>query len=563
MQSSSSAIIDQSGVVSTHSLLEDQIPVTNTFPLRPKKEYQKNPFVFQSPIDSVTKDTLINMFRFDHLVRSALQLNSWIAIKYHHKYQIYPLLGNDEEEFNTDEDLQKAVKKDADFEVEDQKRLMRYIETVLQITDLETWVYNTWLDAQVGGRGAFFVEKIRKTQKDYIKDVDLYEGTPILFKPLHWKFLDQTYIDTDTFRIKEVRYNDPKMNANFDQRQERPDYLNIDDLVYLTCDDTNAYDNSFGYGNSRLLPIIHLSAARRQATDKDVPEIFTSFWNQTGIIETDDTSDENMAYIEKNLYKAGSIAMVKRQGIRFTPVPLKHDGWFMLQYLGLAREEILRMLRVPDFLLNYDADSRSVIESAIGIWADFVINSDRQQVFDQVHNQFLHKLVHLFLDGNKLDHKIANAIRIKPVFKRISIEDLLSKANSLELLIRRDVITKREARNIIDLSEKRIEDKEADMKLSPLQWSQLSEQEKLLLMQTAAKKQLMMNPPNETNFKVNANVTGQQFVGADGQLLPAGATADSKNQPDALKKEASIKQPRTRSNAKTLASRGVGAGRKA
>ena len=188
--------------------------------------------------------------------------------------------------------------------------------------------------------------------------------------------------------------------------------------------------------------------------------------------------------------------------MKFTPVPLKHDGWFIIQYLGLARQEVLRMLRVPDFLLNYTADSRSVIESAINIWSDFVIESDRQQIYDQVYPQFFHKLVKLYLENNDLDPKIANAIRIRPVFKRISIEDLLSKANSLELLIRRDVITKREARNIVDLPEKRIEDKEEDKKLSPLQWASLAEQERLLLMQTDAKKQLLNSPPNGTSMKV-------------------------------------------------------------
>lgn len=551
--------LKQSSVVATHSQVEDTIPVSNSFPLRPRTEYEKNHFVFESPIDLKTKNTLINMYRFDHLVRSSLQLNSWIALKYHHKYQIYPLVGNDEEEYNTDEDLQKAVSTDAGLDVADQKRLLRYINTVLEITDFETWIYNIWLDAQVGGRGAFFIEKINQTQKEYIKGVDLYEGTPALFKPLHWKFLEQTYVDTDTFRIKEVRYNDPKMNVNFEQRQERPDYLKIEDLVYLTCDDTNSYDNSFGYGNSRLLPVIHLSAARRQATDKDVPEIFTSFWNQTGVIETDDTSDENIKYIKDNIYQAGSIAILKRQGIRFTPVPLKHDGWFMLQYLGLARQELMRMLRVPDFLLNYAADSRSVIESAIGIWSDFVIEADRQQIFEQLHNQFFNKIIKLFLEGNKLDPKIANAIRIKPVFKRIAIEDLLSKANSLELLIRRDVITKREARNIIDLSEKRIEDKEADMKLTPLQWASLDEQERLIMIQTAAKKSLLMNPPNETNI----NTKSIDLATGD-QKSPFGTPQQSQTQKDQTdaQKESGIKTPKTRANAKTLGSRGAGAGRK-
>lgn len=549
-------MLKQSSVVSTHSLLEDSVPVSNNYPLQKGiQEEAKNPFVFQSPIGLDAKKVLVNAFRYDHLIRACIQLNSWISVKYHHKYQIYPLVGNDQEEYNTNEELQKAVKKDADLEVEDQKKLLRYINTVVAITDFETWLYNIWTDAQVGGRGAFFVEKLTKTQKDFIKDVDLYEGTPALFKPLHWTFLDQTYVDTNTFRIKEVRYADSDMLLNFRKRDERPDYLDINDLIYLTCDDTNAYKNSFGYGNSRLLPLVHLSSARRQATDKDIPELLTSFWNQTGVGETDDTSPENLAYLRKTLYQAGSIAIVNRQGFKFTPVPLKHDGWFIIQYLGLARQEILRMLRVPDFLLNYTADSRSVIESAIGIWSDFVIDSDRQQIFDQVYNQFFHKLVHLYLKGEGLDPKIANAIRIRPIYKRISIEDLLSKANSLELLIRRDVITKREARNIIDLSEKRIEDKEEDMKLTPIQWASLDEQERLIAIQTAAKKQLMMNPPNETSVKIGSLDLGLN----NGEQKPV---QDKKDLTDA-QKESGIKAPRTRINAKTLSPRGAGAGRKA
>lgn len=550
----------QSSVVSTAPLLDPSIPISDKYPLQKEVNQQsKDPFVFKSPFqDEKAKDTLVNTFRFDHLIRSAIQLNSWITIKYHHKYQIYPLVGNDQEEYNTDEDLQKAVQTDADLKVEDQKKLLRYINTVVSVTDFETWLNNIWIDAQVGGRGAFFVETVKKTQKQFIKDVDLYEGTPILFKPLHWKFLDQNYIDLDTFRIKEIRYADPTMMINLQSREERPDFIPVENIIYLTCDDTNPLENTFGYGNSRLIPLVHLSAARRQATDKDIPELLTSFWNQTGVGETDDTSEANLAYLRKTLYQAGSIAIVNRQGFKFTPVPLKHDGWFIIQYLGLARQEVLRMLRVPDFLLNYTADSRSVIESAIGIWSDFVIESDRQQIFDQIYNQFFHKLVQLYLKGNNLDPKIANGIRIRPVYKRISIEDLLSKANSLELLIRRDVITKREARNIIDLSEKRIEDKEDDKGLTPIQKSNLAELEERLKIENKAKIDLANKMPeqqnpnpfnrfgsNTSNIKKQQNQNPNEIKETDAQ------------------KEASVKTPKNRVNARTLASRGAGAGRSA
>jgi hypothetical protein len=551
-------MLKQSSVVSTQSLLDTSIPVSDKYPLQKEvNDQSKDPFVFKSPIDSDAKKTLVNTFRFDHLIRSAIQLNSWITVKYHHKYQIYPLVGNDQEEYNTDEDLQKAVQKEADLKIEDQKKLLRYINTVISITDFETWLNNIWIDAQVGGRGAFFVETVKKTQKEFIKDVDLYEGTPILFKPLHWKFLDQTYIDLDTFRIKEIRYADPTMMINLQSRSGRPDYIPINDMIYLTCDDTNPLENSFGYGNSRLIPLVHLSAARRQATDKDIPELLTSFWNQTGVGETDDTSEANLAYLRKTLYQAGSIAIVNRQGFKFTPVPLKHDGWFIIQYLGLARQEVLRMLRVPDFLLNYTADSRSVIESAIGIWSDFVIESDRQQIFDQVYNQFFHKLVQLYLKGNNMDPKIANGIRVRPVYKRISIEDLLSKANSLELLIRRDVITKREARNIIDLSEKRIEDKEDDNGLTPIQKSNLAELEERLRIENEAKIDLSKKMPQQQNPNP-FNRFGNNSSSSNNQ---------QKNQnPNQIKetdaqKEASVKTPKTRVNAKSLGSRGAGAGR--
>lgn len=547
-------MLKQSSVVSTQSLLDESIPVSNKYPLQKEvNDQSKDPFVFKSPFqDEKAKDTLVNTFRYDHLIRSAIQLNSWITVKYHHKYQIYPLVGNDQEEYNTNEELQKAVQQDADLKVEDQKKLLRYINTVISVTDFETWLNNIWIDAQVGGRGAFFVETVKTTQEKFIKDVDLYEGTPILFKPLHWKFLDQTFIDLDTFRIKEIRYSDPTMMINLQSRNERPDYIPIENMIYLTCDDTNPLENSFGYGNSRLIPLVHLSAARRQATDKDIPELLTSFWNQTGVGETDDTSEANLNYLRKTLYQAGSIAIVNRQGFKFTPVPLKHDGWFIIQYLGLARQEVLRMLRVPDFLLNYTADSRSVIESAIGIWSDFVIESDRQQIFDQVYNQFFHKLVQLYLKGNNMDPKIANGIRIRPIYKRISIEDLLSKANSLELLIRRDVITKREARNIIDLSEKRMEDKEDDNGITPIQRSNLAELEERLKIENEAKIDLAKKMPQQQNPNpFNRFGSNQQ---------PQNQNPNQIKETDA-QKEASVKTPKTRINARTLGSRGAGAGR--
>lgn len=543
--------IIQSGVVNTH--IVEGVDTTNKFPIN-KQQHQKNPFIFSDPLDDPAKKVLLNMFQYDHLIRSGLELNAWTTIDYSHKYQLYPVTAN-EDEYNTDEDITKAISKKTDLKKDDQERLLEYIRVVTHITDFEEWVHNYWLDAEVGGRSAFFVETLSKDKKNYMKDFDLYKDTPIMFKPLHWSHLEQTYIDTDTFRIKEVRYNDPNFTINLDARNERQDYLDLDNLIYLTCDDANMKEDSFGYGNSRLIPIIHLSAARRQITDKDAPEIFTSFWNQSGVLEVDDTSDSNIQYITKNLYTPGSVAIVRSQGAKFTPVQLKHDGWFMIQYLGLSRQEVLRMIRVPDFLLNYTADSRSVIETAINIWSKFVIEPDRQQIFRQLNHQFFNKLIKIFLRNNGFDENNANAILVRPVYKKISIEDLLSKANSLELLIRRDVITKRESRTLIDLPEKRMEDKEEDMKLSPLQWAGLTEQEKLILIQTAAKKELLRNTPQPGR---GAFAAGGGNGNANEEQLTEEQQKD-KNQTDA-QKNPGVKTPKDRANSKKLSSKGAGRG---
>ena len=558
----------QSGQLSSFSSLSNEListKVTKNY----KSDYNRNldPLsfgtLFKDPLDDDVKSALINMYKSDHLIRTIFNLNSWTTINYPHKYHVYPLIA-DQDENNTDEDVARKISTETGLNVADQKRLLKYVETVIEVSNFEQWLQSYWIDAMVGGRSAFFVETMTNTKKDFIKDVDIYQDTPILFKPLFWGHLGQTLVNRDTFRIKEVEYKDSTLYYNESKQEGRKDYIDIDNLIYITCDDGDHLGSSFGYGNSRLVPLIHLSAARRQATDRDIPELLTSFWNQTGILETNDTSDENIKYLLDNIFKSGSIAVVKNQNAKFTPVALKHDGWFIIQFLGLSRTEMLRMLRTPDFLLNYDADSRSVTESAISIWSDFVIGPDRDQIFRQVYPQFIHKLVRLFLKNNGLDENIANGIRINPVFKRISIEDLLSKANSLELLIRRDIVTKRESRNILNLPEKKMEDKEEDMKLSPLQWASLSEQEKLLLMQTAAKKSLMNSTPAEASPKTAASLAignGNGEADMTGKMQQGHAEGTAEKFTDA-QKESGIKTPKTRSNARPLTSRGAGKGRK-
>lgn len=557
--------LKQSGIIATSELPDLESIVTQDFPIN-KNENQAeiNAQIFKDPLDTgdspSLKETLADTFNRDHLVRSTLELNAWATIHYPHKYQLYPLVG-DQNEYNTDEELQKALEDETGLDKENQKKLLKYVATVIEVSEFENWLQQAWLNAMVGGRGAFFVEKLKETKKNFIKDVDLYKDTPILFKPLSWENLGQTWIDEDTFRIKEVRYYDQELaiQMNRGRTTERPDFIPIENLFYLTCDDSNSFKNSFGYGNSRLLPLIYLSAARRQATDKDIPEMFTSFWNQTGVLELEDMSEENKKYVMEQIFRAGSIAIVKMQGgagVRFTPVALKHDGWFMIQYLGLARGEVLRMLRTPDFMLNYDADSRSVVESAVAIWSDFLIAPDRKQVFGQAQNQFFSRLIKIFVDNNKgLDENIVNAVRIRPVFSKISIEDLLSKANSLELLIRRDIVSKRESRNIINLPEKRIKDKDEDKKLSPAQWASLDEAERQLLMETAAKESLLNNPPNPTTVKMNGQFGSQQMN------KPLQTSQDQL--PTHGEGQAGIKTPKTRQNAKVLASRGAGRSRQA
>ena len=488
------------------------------------------------------KKVLYDALSNDEIISSMLDIMSFAVAGIQREMRIVPIIGKDK--YNDDEELQQELTR-VGLTKSLSQELMDYIKLVEYDIDFDYWIEKTVRDALLGGRSALLMEYLLK--KDDIKP----KGTPALFKPLAWASMGQNIINENTWRIEKVEYDE------FEKENDKHE-IPINDMIYLAHDDGHDIPNKLTYGKSIIHPAIKYSLFLRQATERDIPEIVTTFWCSPGILEIPNFNGDTKKLIA-DILQPGGLLILKQQGITFTPLNLKHDGWFLIQMVDLARKQILRAGKFPPFLLDYDASSRNVVEASVNTWRDFVVVPKQKWLENCLNKQWYSRLIRIFL-SSKGKKDVANKLKIEMRFKKFSIEDLLAKANSIELLLRRNVISIRESRGMVNLDEKRLEDILKDYELSPEMVREL----KFLFESEQIKSQIQQAQLAETghlNSPIGGSKTKPPFTPPNfGNESQNTQNKFSKTQASiADKKQFGRKTPSTRKNARPLAK--VGAGR--
>ena len=401
---------------------------------------------FKPPYNQEFLDVLIDVGENDDVIDSLLSLISWAAVGQSKTHNIYPKGLKD---YSDEKQIQKDLNK-LGFNKENIEKFLTFVREVEYDIDLDYHVGQACYDAMLGGRTGLLVEKYTK---DNTKEFP--EDTPALLKPMAFKNMGQNLCMKSSWRVKFIE--------NFDVAITEDDrWLDVDDMLYFAFNDSNRNPGKLTYGRSICHAMVKYSNILRQIMERDVPEIVTSFWMKPGILKTPDGMDPNtkQAMID-NMYQGGLIVI--NEHAEFEAIDLKHDGWYLAKVYENVVDAVCERLRVPRFFRNYEAASRSVVESAVNVFRDFTIAPIQKWILTVLKKQFYYKLLEIFVRENDIDEKVLNKVEIVVHYEPFSIEDLLSKANSIELLIRRDVITIREARKMMRLPEKRQEDLDADI----------------------------------------------------------------------------------------------------
>lgn len=417
------------------------------------------------------KKLLWDAYINDYILGEATNIRSWSAFTNQTQPSLMPLSNK---VYSSQEELDGALN-DTGYSEQERRKFVTFIETVERNLDLEWYQQNLTRQSMVGGVAGLFVETFTADTK--INDVDIPKGTPALLKPLHWSYFDQVKVETDSWHLKSVRYTDFE-----NQYSDGPAYIPARQLIYVTRNDHQVTPNNLYYGLSDYHSILKLSNIIRQAEEVDFPEIVTSFWCQPGILKF-----KNMNTTEMDKFMAsigpGLIRGFNSQ-VDFESVNIKHDGWFLITLLQTVITHMLMKMRIPEFMFSFGGKntSRSDVEMQMNAYDKIVLSHDRWWMGHHLNTQLHNYLLSLVTDEKD---PMQQKFRVVQNYIPLSFEDILAKANSLELLIRRFFIDRQEGRQFLGLrpQNKNIDDKVNQigqlLDLSPVEKIKFKQQQEL------------------------------------------------------------------------------------
>lgn len=387
---------------------------------------------FKEPYGPEFKKLLYDMYANDYIAATAVDIINWASFGCEVAPRVMPI-GN--QVYESQEELDKALNK-TDTSEDDRNELIDYIERVDRFTGMSHYKQDIAKQAMVGGRAALFIETFEGKN-----DFDFPVGTPAIIKPLHWSYLNQVRVETDSWKFKSVRYTD------FESQSNPLVFIPANKLIYITRNDSHITPNNLFYGLSDYHSIWKISNIIRQCEEVDIPEIVTSMWAQAGFFKFSNMNTNEMdAFMESlgpGLYRGFN------NRVEYVPVPLKHDGWFIITLLQNMISHMLMKLRVPEFLFSFDkATSRSSVEIQMNVFRDVAVAGNRQWLERYLDEQWYQHLVGLKMkEPDPRKHKL----KIVRQYKPLTFEDILAKANSLELLARRYFLDRFEGRDMLGL----------------------------------------------------------------------------------------------------------------
>lgn len=451
---------------------------------------------FKDPYGAEFKKLLYDMFANDYIAAEAVMIRNWSAFAPQSQGTLMPM---GDKVYESDEELQKDLDASG-YDERDRKDLLNYIEKVNRFTKFRYYQQDIGIQSMVGGRAAMFIETYEKANP-----YDFPIGTPAVIKPLHWSFLNQVRVDTASWYFDSVRYTDFESSLNNDRV-----FIPASRLVYLTRNDHHVTPNNLWYGLSDFHSIWKISNIIRQCEEVDIPEIVTSFWSQGGWFEFQNMNTAEMDNFMSNI-GPGLIRGFNSRA-KFNQYNLKHDGWFIMTLLQNMIGHMLMKLRVPEFLFSFDkATSRSSVEIQMNAFRDIVLAGDRWWMERHVGDQWYDHLIGLW---TKEPDPKKHTLRFQQNYLPLSFEDILAKANSIELLVRRYIVDRFEARQLLNMKP---QNKNLDDVVNPAgQLKDLSPVEKIQqkLKEKQQKQQMQMTMDNFNKQQPQNNVNTTQSKGS-------------------------------------------------
>ena len=283
---------------------------------------------------------------------------------------------------------------------------------------------------------------------DLLQKWGFREGVPVSLRPLDSINLGQVTVDTKSWEPKKIEYVGHLGGVADPQRQrDEIEELDIKDLIYFTRDDYNLIPDSYNYGFARLLDAIPVSENKRRLTKKVFAEINQNQWAGLNVYEIAGMSEKDMQAFALSLQPGRS--KVTNQPLKIHNINPQFDMAGNLNQLRDLTLNLLSACKVPSFLMNYEQiTNRATTEAVLIAWQQTVLEAERNWVRTVMWKYWYRPLLEFYFPDKQF---LYMRIKILQEFQSIEFASLFERAISVNNLYASRIITRREARELLNM----------------------------------------------------------------------------------------------------------------
>jgi hypothetical protein len=398
---------------------------------------------FKDPYPRSYKARCANAFEFDNVIRPGIVTLVNYILKGDLRIECIPTNRAAKE---TPEELKQAL--DDVLEESSRNKMMDFITHVDQLCKLKRKLRPALVQKFVFGRSATFIERADKSieQKAELAELGFKEGAPIYLKPLNSYWLGQIHVDTVSWEPISVDYDDEKWTREPEGTSEdaQPP-IAMEDLLYFTNDDYAVAPNSYNYGLSMIQNIMALSGANRRLNEKVLPELNTSAYAGSGIFKFEGMTAADM----KNFVDTVLPATLKatNQAVSFEQIKIDANMQDIISQRDSNVKHEAMCIRIPSFLINFEnITNRATTEQVSNVWQQTVLEPAREELREELWEQWYQPLIEFFYPDSEF---LYLRLKVQNVFESVDFSSLIDKAAAVKDLYNSNLLTIREAREIL------------------------------------------------------------------------------------------------------------------
>lgn len=402
---------------------------------------------YVDPYPQAYKARLGNAYCFDYAVRGAVSTLIHYVLGRDLKSTVYPIT---RDSLTNQEEVDAALSA-AGLSADEVKGLQSFIDTVDEVTELKTKLRGAMSQAYVYGRSALWIKRATAESETVqeLADVGYKEDVPTQLLLLNAFYLGQVTVDPDTSEPTSVNYQNGGIFGKDSYGKPLKAYdMPISEIVYFPREDYHMTPANLNYGLSALQTILPVSEVNRRLNERVFPEINTSMWAGSGIIQFQGLNQGDMQTFTDEMMKAGNWKATNQQ-FQLHEYKLQVPGDFLLNQRDRNVRQELMQLRVPSFLMNFeDVTNRATTELIASVWQETVLEAERDWLRDILWKYWYRPLMELYFPDKQFLY-----IRAKVIleFQSIDFSSLIEKAVSISNLVASNIISVREGREMLKL----------------------------------------------------------------------------------------------------------------